>query len=65
MTDRDRQSILEEMIVGTYENMGFAVMDIKVFSSGTFKLEIIDNHGPKEVLVSVLLHMVPANADQR
>jgi hypothetical protein len=57
MTQEEKTKAMEEMIATTYENMGFAVLDVNPFAPGVFKLDIIDTNGPKEVYVTVLLHM--------
>lgn len=58
MSDQDK-NLLEQMIKNQFESMGMAVLSIRSFAPGTFKLEIIDEHGPRETLVTVMLHMVP------
>lgn len=57
MSDSERQQAIEELIAVTYENMGLAVLNVNAFAPGVFKLGIIDENGPKEVLVMVLLQM--------
>ena len=61
MTDIEKQQAVEELITTTYENMGFAVLEINSFAPGIFKLEMMGQEGVKEVLVTVLLHMGPLN----
>lgn len=62
MEDTVKIQAVQELITTTYENMGFAVLSVNPFAPGVFKLEVIEAEGPKEVLVTVLLHMVPINA---
>lgn len=62
MEDGLKTQAMQELIATTYENLGFAVLGINPFAPGVFKLEVIEPNGPKEVLVTVLLHMVPINA---
>lgn len=57
MTQEEKTIAMGEMIASTYENMGFAVLDVNPFAPGVFKLELIDANGPKEAFVTVLLHM--------
>ncbi len=65
MTDEQKYQALKDLIVNQYELMGFAVLSIEDFLPGTFKLGIIDPQGPREVLVTVMLHMVPINATDK
>lgn len=62
MSDEQRVQAIQELIISQYESMGYAILSINGFGPGTFKAEIIDANGIKEVLVTVLLHMVPINA---
>lgn len=59
MTNEDKQQAMIEVIEKTYEDMGFAILDVNPVSPSSFKVALIDGEGPKETLVTVLLHMIP------
>lgn len=59
MTNEDKQQAIVELIETTYEAMGFAILNVNPISPSSFKVELIDGEGPKETLVTVLLHMIP------
>lgn len=61
MEQSEKTQAVAELIKTTYENMGFAILDINPFAPGVFKMEAIDGNGLKEFYVTVLLHMVPVN----
>lgn len=66
MTDGDKQQAVIELIQGTYECMGIAVLDIIPIypSPSSFKVNIIDANGPSETIVTVLLQMNYVNKRQ-
>ncbi len=57
MNEELKQAAVSELIHTTYENMGIAVINVNPIGLGAYRLDIIDQDGPKEVLVNVLLHM--------
>ena len=62
LNEEERLQAMKELITLQYESVGFAVLEIDIAGPGMFKLEIIDANGPREVFVTVLLHMVPIHA---
>ncbi len=65
MSEEQTLQVVQELIKAQYESMGLAVLKIDCFSPGTFKLEIIDAVGPREILVTLMLHMVPIYAPDK
>lgn len=62
MDEAQRLQAIQECILLQYESMGFAVLEVTCISPGVFRTSIIDEVGPREILVTVLLHMVPIYA---
>ncbi len=61
--DELKQQVVQELIKKTYEDIGLAVISVEPCGHASFKCHVINEEGPKEVLVTILLCMNSLNVN--